>query len=363
MGKVSITKTDEGIKKGLIKALNQIGGLEKYISHNDKIMLKPNLNGTEGITNIELAESLIRLLLDFKVQNIIIAESTFGNQYMTDMFFNKSGYTELSKKYNIGLINLNKSEIVEVEVKNPLILNKLNIAREVFEVDSIINLPIMKVHYATGVTLALKNLKGLLVRDEKRHFHTVGLDKAIVDLNNTIKPKLNIVDCISCMERMGPRGGDIINLNMIMAGRDCAEVDYVGCLIMDYNLDEVKHLKYYVEANKINLEKIEVVGENIDNVRYPFKKAKMENIIPEGFKIHNKDACSACMNALLLSFQFLEKETTKEIDFYLGSKIDKDEVTGGFAIAFGNCCINSIKLGKKIRGCPPYPFDLKDILE
>ena len=89
----------------------------------------------------------------------------------------------------------------------------------------------MKVHYATGITLALKNMKGLLVGGAKRRCHEAGLDKAIVDLNNTldkaivdlnntIRPHLNVVDAISCMERMGPRGGDIVRMDLVMAGGD-----------------------------------------------------------------------------------------------------------------------------------------------
>jgi uncharacterized protein (DUF362 family) len=362
MGKVSIVRTNEGIKSSLQNALDLIGGLESYISSDEKVMLKPNLNGTEGITNIELVEALIRLLLDFRVKNIVIAESTFGSQQMTDMCFNKSGYVELAKKYGIKLINLNRSEIVEVEVRKPLELEKLNIAREVFEVDKIINIPVMKVHYATGITLALKNLKGLLVRDEKRHFHEVGLDKAIVDLNNTIKPGLNIIDCISCMERMGPKGGDIVSLNLLVAGSDCAEVDYIGSLLMGYQLEEVKHLKYYIEENKINLDKIELVGERIEDVKYGFKKVEMENIIPNGFMIYNKNACSSCMNALLLSCQFLEKDLPDNVEIYLGSVVEESS-SDVVKIAFGNCCKGDAFFDKVVKGCPPFPFTLKEVLE
>ncbi len=363
MGKVSIVKTNEGIKSSLQKALDLIGGLESYISNNERIMLKPNLNGTEGITNIELVEALIQLLLNFKVKSIVIAESTFGNEQMTDMYFSKSGYVELAKKYGIKLINLNKSEIMEVEVRKPLALEKLKIAREAFEVDKIINIPVMKVHYATGITLALKNLKGLLVRDEKRHFHEVGLDKAIVDLNNTIKPGLNIIDCISCMERMGPKGGDIVSLNLLIAGGDCVEVDYVGSLLMGYELEEVKHLKYYIEENKIDLDKIELVGESIDDVKYGFTKVEMENIVPNGFRIHNKNACSSCMNALLLSCQFLEKDIPDNVEIYLGSAVEESGSSDAVKIAFGNCCKDGAFFDRVVKGCPPFPFTLKNIFE
>lgn len=188
MGTVSIARTKEGIKSGLVHALELIGGLERYISPDDTVMLKPNINGTEGITNIELVESLIQLSLECKVKKIIITESTFGNQNTTDMCFNKTGYTALAKKYSINLINMNKSEVVSVPVKNLIMIPSLKIAKEVFEVDKIINIPVMKVHYATGITLSMKNLKGLLVGDEKKHFHEVGLDGAIADLNSVIKP-------------------------------------------------------------------------------------------------------------------------------------------------------------------------------
>lgn len=367
MGKVSIVKTDIGIKPALIKSIDLIGGLGIYLRHTDKVMLKPNINGTEGITSLEITESLIQLLNDFGVQEMVIAEAAFGPAHLTDTFFQKTGYTALAKQYGIKLINLNKSVIKEVAVKNPIILDTLNLAQEVFEIDKIINIPVMKVHYATGITLSLKNLKGLLVGDEKRHFHETGLDKAIVDLNNTIPSTLNIVDCISCMERMGPRGGDMVQLNFVMAGGNRAEVDYLGSRIMGYSLDEVKHLNYYLDSNPIDLDAIEVVGEPIATVKYPFKKARLEAIIPKRFRHHEKDACSTCMNALLLSYQFFEKEVEHDIDIYLGSILIEPELRKSIKIGFGNCCYKNLrdkmKFDKFIRGCPPYPFDLKKSLE
>lgn len=363
MGKVSLVKTDRGMKENLSHALDLIGGLGRFIRRGDKVLLKPNLNGAEGYTDKDLVESLIRLLSDFGVGKIVIAESTFGDGRMTNMFFHKTGYFELAAKYGIDLINLNESEAVEVEVKNPLVLEKLRIAREVYEADRIINLPNMKVHYATGITLALKNLKGLLVGDEKRHFHEVGLDKAIVDLNNTVRAHLNIVDAISCMERMGPRGGDLVRLDLIMAGENAAEVDCVGCAVMGYAIDEVGHLKRYIEANGVDPGGIDVVGERIGNVRYPFKKVMLGNAVPESFRIRDKNACCACMNAFLLSCSFLEGDPGDFADVYMGSLLDESESSGGMSIAFGNCCPGNRAFDVRIKGCPPYPFALKEFLK
>jgi uncharacterized protein (DUF362 family) len=281
---------------------------------------------------------------------------------MTDMFFEQTGYRGLAEKYNIELLNLNKSELVDFKVKKPLILDSIKIAREIFDGYKIINIPVMKVHYATAVSLSMKNLKGLLVGYEKRHFHEAGLEKAIVDLNNSIKPALNIVDCTSCMEKMGPRGGDIVNLNLIIAGGDCAETDYVGCRVMGYMPEEVKHLEYYLKMNNVDLKQIEVKGEKIEDVQYNFKRVEMDRVIPGGFRVENKNSCSACMNALLLSCQFLG-ETDIMADIYLGSGNEPAKGTDSIQIGFGNCACRTGNFDMNIRGCPPFPFALKESLE
>lgn len=363
MGRVSIVKINREMGPALERALDLIGGIGEFIRPQEFVMLKPNINGTEGVTSIELVENVIRLLKDFGTRKIVLAEATFGNERMTDMFFARTGYTELARKYDIPLINLNRSEAVEVKVKKPLILETVKIAGEVFEADSIVNIPVMKVHYATGITLALKNLKGLLVRDEKRRFHEAGLDRAIVDLNSIVKPALNIIDCSRCMERMGPRGGDMVDLDLLIAGGDRAETDYAGCLVMQHSLEEAKHIQLYIEHNGIDATKTEILGERIEDISYPFKKARMHCAIPKGFFVHDIDACSSCMNALLLSFELYGQEPPRETHVYLGTKTDKTPATGACRVAFGNCCGEGAGCDIRIKGCPPYPFDLKNKLE
>jgi uncharacterized protein (DUF362 family) len=360
--KISLVKTNSGIKEALVKALDLIGGLDSFLGRSDRVMLKPNLNGEEGFTNRDLVEALIQLLLDSGVRSLSIGESTFGNATTTAHLFRKTGFLELASRYSIPLHNLNESEAVEVQVERPLVTEKLRIARELFETDRVINLPNMKVHYATGITLALKNLKGLLVGDEKKRFHEIGLDNAIVDLNNTIKSDLQIADCISCMERMGPRGGDPVQLDLIIAGRSAAELDWVGCKVMCHQLDDVAHLKLFAAMNGIDFREVEIVGEKLDAVKYPFKKAVMQNAVPPGFHIHQCNACSACTNAFLLSCQFLGDAPEICADFYLGASPQEPLSLSPIRIAFGNCVPENGNYHLRIRGCPPYPFALKGAL-
>jgi uncharacterized protein (DUF362 family) len=363
MGKISIVRTTAGIAQAVAHSLDLIGGLGAFVSPGDRVLLKPNLNGVEGCTNIELTETLIRMLLDSGAGEVFIAESTFGDARMTGMLFEKTGYAALAGKYGIRLVNLNESEAVEVNVPKPLVIDRVRIGREVLEADKIINLPNLKVHYATAVTIALKNLKGVLVREEKRRFHEVGLDKAIVDLNSVVRPTLHIVDAVLCMERMGPRGGDMVDLGLVFAGANPAEVDAVCCGVTGFDIDEVRHLRYYVEANAIDLGRIEVIGESVQSVRRPLKKVSLAGLVPARFRIHNRNACSSCANALLLSCQLLQGTIDRDVEVFMGSLPEEADVPGALKVAFGNCCTSDVPADARIRGCPPYPYALGEVLK
>ena len=97
MGKVSLVKLKGSIHQSVYEAVDLVGGLQHYVDQNDRVMLKPNLNGVEGSTNIELVEALIQLLLDYDIRKLVIAESTFGNAHTADMLFKKTGFAELNE--------------------------------------------------------------------------------------------------------------------------------------------------------------------------------------------------------------------------------------------------------------------------
>lgn len=358
MDTISILKTNGDMIENIRVLLAPLSGLPAFVDLRDRVLIKPNLNDTDLVTNIDLTDALITLLKEHGVYRIAMGEATFGTTQMTDALFRKTGYTGLAEKHEIPLYNFNRSQAVAVPVTNPLITDTLHIAREAMEADAIINLPVMKVHYATGVTLAMKNLKGLLVGDEKTRFHDIGLNEAIADLNRTVRPVLNIIDATTCMERMGPKGGDLVRLNLLLAGGSAAHIDSVGTRIMGYDPQEIKHLTLYAESQGIDLDAVNTAGEDIEAVAYPFRKVDLENAIPPYIHVYARGACSACMNDLILSCSFLEQDGTP-VDIYMGAGW---EAIPPDAVAFGNCAARS-GAARCVRGCPPFPFSLKKTLE
>ncbi len=363
MGTVGLSRTVRGVESGLAEVMGRIGGIGRFISRGDMVLIKPNLNGAECCTDAALVEALVRMARDAGAREVSIGEATFGDARNTDALFRKTGYAELAQRRGIPLRNLNASPAVEVRVKNPLAAETLLIAREALEADLIINVPVMKVHYATGVTLALKNMKGVLVGGQKRRFHEIGLDKAIVDLNNTLRPGLNVIDAITCMERMGPRGGDIVKMDILIAGASAAETDCVGADIMGYEAREIRHLQYFLEANGMDPSEVVTAGEDPRVLRRPFRKVDVGGLVPAAFAVHQTDACSSCMNAFLLSCGFLDRGPEKRFDVFMGSAMP-EAPGGGVSLAFGACAAKMPRgFDARIPGCPPYPYALKELLD
>ena len=86
--------------------------------------------------------------------------------------------------------------------------------------------------------------------------------------------------------------------------------------------------------------------------------------MPAKFRVRNRDACSSCVNAFLLSCGLLGREPEREAEVYMGSIVDDgDAPPGAMKIAFGNCCPADREYSLRIPGCPPYPYALKERLE
>ena len=96
----------------------------------------------------------------------------------TQSAFSAAGYREVSRRYNVPLIDLQKDSYTEYDAKGM----KIALCDKVAAVDYMINMPVLKGHCQTTITCALKNCKGMIPNKEKRRFHTLGLHKPIAHL-------------------------------------------------------------------------------------------------------------------------------------------------------------------------------------
>ena len=112
----------------------------------------------------------------------------------------------------------------------------LSVSKAVLEADHIINMPVMKTHGQTMVSLGIKNLKGVLNAASRQHCHSADsnsdLNYHLVKLTEMLRPSLTIIDGIYTLERGPTYTGDALRTDIIVASRDLISGDKIGATIL-----------------------------------------------------------------------------------------------------------------------------------
>ncbi|NLW80004.1 MAG: DUF362 domain-containing protein [Ruminococcaceae bacterium] len=117
------------------------------------------------------------------------------------------------------------------------LVKEFHLLKPVVEADFIINLPKLKTHVLTGFSGAVKNLLGCVPGLEKAEFHMrfpqrEHFGQMLVDLCETVRPDIHLVDGVLAMEGEGPGSGTPRLVNLLLAGEDPYSVDLAICRTM-----------------------------------------------------------------------------------------------------------------------------------
>ncbi len=114
--------------------------------------------------------------------------------------------------------------------------------------DHIINLPTLKTHVVTGVTLALKLLVGATHPEDREASmgpHDERIDRQIAQINAHVTPTLSILDGFEACVNGGPfpqAGFDQRRLGLCLASRDRVALDVCGLAVLRQHTDEPRLL-------------------------------------------------------------------------------------------------------------------------
>ncbi len=218
-----------------------------------KILLKPNLNAnmialTGNTTDLRILSAVIIALKARGYENITIGEGTNSGFYRSKIdILSLLRVKALADHHQVRVKDLNYAAPQTVFFKNA---RPAEVARDCVEADCFINLPKLKTHFETGMSVCLKNLIGCLVgQSSKKKVHE-DLPLNILKLNEQVKPHLHIVDGLIAMEGLGPTRGVPVPLHLIMAGQDPFFLDYLCCRLAGFDFKDVRPL---VLAHRLGL--------------------------------------------------------------------------------------------------------------
>jgi uncharacterized protein (DUF362 family) len=375
---VAIVKGKNGkdlkeVRRMMTELFSLLGPAPKIIPPASRVLIKPNLTAEENLwekgilTGPVFMQALVEEVQKARPAEVIIAEGTAVG-LNTKKAFAANGYEEVSRATGARLLDLYDGEFEEIKAPEGGMLKTVRVSREVLRADIFINAPVLKTHFASTLTAAMKNLKGTTTYDEKKRFHSLGLNKAFTELNAVLKPHLNVVDGLIAMEGDGPTAGTPVGLNLLMAGTDAVAVDTLAARIMGIDPAEVLSLCL---AQGMGLgvwdeKDIKVLGRSIEEVRRPFARACAPlQLDAEKVRFLNGQACDACPNGLRIAMGRLKAagislEKLPAVEITMGSEARLSGSEGYVQLPIGNCQRQYKHLPNYVPGCPPPAFLMGD---
>ena len=270
-GKVTgpVVAVTRGTKSKLAKgALDLLGGVGKFVKPGDKVCIKPNISFAANsecgaTTSAEIARQVVQLCLDAGAARVVVFDHTIQDAALC---IEQSGIkAAILDKEKVSLLTLTKErQFADTPIPGGKELKSARIAKVVLESDKFINLPTAKSHSATGVSLGMKGLMGLIW--DRGALHQMNLHQAITDLASVIKPDLTIIDATRALTSGGPGGpGKTVALGMVIAGVDPVAVDsYTVGITQWYNKSFTgKGVKHIVAAAAMGLGEIDTAKMDI----------------------------------------------------------------------------------------------------
>jgi uncharacterized protein (DUF362 family) len=260
------------------RAILMAGGLADLVRPGMRVMIKPNLvapppsadNG--ACTSPLVCRAVADVVTELGARPVIAESSARGAD--TEAAYRLLGYNAL-RADGYEVVVLKRDRTVRAAIAWGHVLSEITTFELATRVDAIISVPILKTHDQGQVTLALKNLKGLVIDADKRRIHQEGMFEGVVDLAAHFRACFAVVDGLIGQEGMGPLLGVPVDMGLILAGRDLVAVDAVGGRVMGFAPEEVP---ITVAAARRGLgcmdpSGIEVVGEPVACVQRRFLRA------------------------------------------------------------------------------------------
>lgn len=327
--KVALIKGDnrkENIKKCLTLIKEDLGP----IKNAKNILIKPNLVALKpdfANTHVEAVEAVIEFIRDIVPETpIIVGESSataFYRGLPTTSVFEDYDYYRLKKKYtNVSLTYFDDdNEYIDSPILSVVGDTHLRITRRVKEFDYKISLSIPKTHNFAVATFGIKNMAGLVMRQDMAMIHGMKggievdapktlLDKLppgtvskarralpnwlinflfkqyptyrksvkmihrnIVEFAKRTWPDLVVLDGFVCMEGDGPVDGSAVEMKSAIASTDPVKADGIAARLIGFEPDEVGYLYYLQEEEKIGEYSLEnLVGDDLNQIKKKFKR-------------------------------------------------------------------------------------------
>ena len=245
-------------------AIDALGGMKRFVKAGDIVLVKPNIGWDRrpefgATTHPLVVRAIVEECLKAGAKRVKVFDNPCNEPRRS---YENSGIPAALK----GIDNVEMKQMEEERYKkvklNGVALKEWEIYGEALSANVIINVPIAKHHSLTRLTLASKNIMGIL-GGNRGYIHR-DIEDALADVNSVVKSQLTIIDATRILTNHGPSGGslrDVKVLDKVIASTDMVAADAYATGLFGLKPTDIS---ITVTANKrglgeIDLGKVKVV--------------------------------------------------------------------------------------------------------
>ncbi|AKT38002.1 DUF362 domain-containing protein [Chondromyces crocatus] len=227
------------------KAVDAIGGMKRFISRGDIVVVKPNIGWDRtpihaANTNPKVVAEVVRLAFDAGAKRVIVTDASCNEP---NRCFQRSGIWNAAYEVGADVIIPSDHRFRQMRLKGE-VLDDWPVYTPLVNADKVINVPVAKHHNLSKYTGAMKNWYGLLGGRRNRLHQNI--DVSIADLATFLQPTLTIIDAVRVLLRNGPQGGNVADardMHTVIATTDQVAGDAYGCQLVGRKADEIPYIR------------------------------------------------------------------------------------------------------------------------
>lgn len=240
------SKEDQALK--MVKAaLDEMGGVEKFITKGDVVVLKPNVAFDKNpdlaaTTQPDTLAAVVKLCRGAGARKVIVCDNPINNP---ESCFYKTKVGEAAERAGAEVMMPKASYFEPLYVGGETITNTWTMFYRPFrEATKVIGIAPVKDHNLCKATVSMKNWYGLL-GNPRNQFHQ-NIHGIISDFALMMRPTLVIADGRKLLMRNGPTGGslnDVKRSDAIVVGTDhCAVDSWCVTKLLEKNRHDILYL-------------------------------------------------------------------------------------------------------------------------
>ena len=246
------------------RGIEALGGMKAFVKKGAKVVVKPNIGWDvsperAGNTHPKLVARIIEHCFNAGAKDVYVFDHTCDKWQRC---YSTSGIEAAAKGAGAKVVSGDSEGYYhDVAIPQGRGITKAKEHELLLESDVFINVPVLKDHGGSRMTMSMKNLMGVVW--DRGMWHRTDLHQCIADFATYRKPTLNVLDAYNVMKRNGPRGvsvEDVVCMKAQLLSTDMVTIDAAGAKLYGMDPQDVRHIVLAAEmkAGRMDLEKLNI---------------------------------------------------------------------------------------------------------